>query len=249
MRTGAGIAVAMGVMNVATYGFTMLAARLLGPQAYGALRRRDGACCSWSRAPARAPGHRGPPDLRRPRHVGQIEREILRVTYRAALGLGLLLLVLTPVINPSCGSTAWSTAALVAVAAVPLTMMGGQAGILQGERRWLPLAVLYLAGGRPALVIGTALMLWRAQRALGACSASRSARSCPVVVGWWALRRRPRATPAASTARTSRRPAMLRGDAPQLPGAARLLRAVQRRHRSSPATSSTSTTPASTPAA
>ena len=31
------IAVAMGVMNVATYGFTILAARLLGPSEYGAL--------------------------------------------------------------------------------------------------------------------------------------------------------------------------------------------------------------------
>ena len=37
LRSGAGIAVAMAVMNVATYGFTMLAARFLGPQAYGAL--------------------------------------------------------------------------------------------------------------------------------------------------------------------------------------------------------------------
>src|SRR3546814_4570257 len=34
---GGSIAVAMGIMNVGTYGFTMLAARLLGPQPYGAL--------------------------------------------------------------------------------------------------------------------------------------------------------------------------------------------------------------------
>ena len=30
------IAVAMGVMNVATYGFTIIAARLLGPRDFGA---------------------------------------------------------------------------------------------------------------------------------------------------------------------------------------------------------------------
>ena len=48
------------------------------------------------------------------------------------------------------------TAALVALAAVPLTVMGGQAGILQGERRWLALAVVYVASGVPRLVIGTA---------------------------------------------------------------------------------------------
>ena len=33
---GGSIAVAMGIMNVATYGFTMVAARMLGPGSYGA---------------------------------------------------------------------------------------------------------------------------------------------------------------------------------------------------------------------
>ena len=36
-RRGASVAVAMGVMNVATYGFTMLAARVLGPSDYSAV--------------------------------------------------------------------------------------------------------------------------------------------------------------------------------------------------------------------
>jgi O-antigen/teichoic acid export membrane protein len=36
LRGGALIAVAMAVMNVTTYGFTILAARLLGPEEYGA---------------------------------------------------------------------------------------------------------------------------------------------------------------------------------------------------------------------
>ena len=33
---GSSIALAIGVMNVATYGYTMVAARLLGPKQYGA---------------------------------------------------------------------------------------------------------------------------------------------------------------------------------------------------------------------
>ena len=37
LQGSAVIAVAMGVMNVTTYGFTILAARLLGPVEYGAL--------------------------------------------------------------------------------------------------------------------------------------------------------------------------------------------------------------------
>ena len=43
--------------------------------------------------------------------------------------------------------------------AVPLTVMGGQAGILQGERRWGPLAGIYLAVGIAALVFGGAALL------------------------------------------------------------------------------------------
>lgn len=37
VRSGAVIAVAMAAMNLTTYGFTILAARLLGPVEYGAL--------------------------------------------------------------------------------------------------------------------------------------------------------------------------------------------------------------------
>jgi O-antigen/teichoic acid export membrane protein len=80
------------------------------------------------------------------------------------------------------------TAALVGVTAVPLTVMGGQAGILQGERRWTELSMVYVAAGVPRLVFGLVLLLWRPTEtsamvgvALGAC--------VPVVIGWLALRR------------------------------------------------------------
>ena len=45
--------------------------------------------------------------------------------------------------------------------AVPLTVTGGQLGVLQGERRWWPVSVVYLAGGVPRLVVGTVLIAWR----------------------------------------------------------------------------------------
>jgi O-antigen/teichoic acid export membrane protein len=53
------------------------------------------------------------------------------------------------------------TAIILALTAVPMTMMGGQLGILQGERRWYPLAVVYIANGLPRLLIGVALIAWR----------------------------------------------------------------------------------------
>ena len=92
-----------------------------------------------------------------------------------------------------------------------MTVMGGQAGILQGERRWFPLA--------------------HGVRRARACRASSSARAAswqpdrasamlgvvlglfaPVVVGWWALRHGPRPRGPATTTAAGR----IQGDHPQL---------------------------------
>ena len=56
------------------------------------------------------------------------------------------------------------TAALVSVVPLPFTMMGSQAGILQGERRWQALSVVYVLSGVPRLLIGTALIAWHPPR-------------------------------------------------------------------------------------
>ena len=86
LRGSAGIAVAIAVMNVATYGYTIVAARLLGPRELRRLRRGDGAAARRRRAPARTPGHRratdrGAPRGRRgdraqpaPGHLGSVAR-------------------------------------------------------------------------------------------------------------------------------------------------------------------------------
>ena len=185
---GGSIAIAMAIMNVATYGFTMIAARLLGPQAYGAFAGlmatllvitvlQLGLQATAARRIAAEPGH-----------VGQIERTILGVTYRAAVALGALLVVLAPLVNLVLRLDSLLTALLLAFVSVPFTVMGGQAGILQGERRWKALSVLYLLSGVPRLVIGTLLLLWHPSSSvallgtgIGACA--------PVVAGWWFLRR------------------------------------------------------------
>ena len=39
--------------------------------------------------------------------------------------------------------------------------MGAQSGVLQGERRWAPLSLIYLALGIPRLVIGVAFIAWQ----------------------------------------------------------------------------------------
>jgi O-antigen/teichoic acid export membrane protein len=65
--------------------------------------------------------------------------------------------------------------------------MGGQAGILQGERRWTALALVYLAAGVPRLVIGTAFLLWRPTE-FWAVMGVAIGFVAPTIVGWLALR-------------------------------------------------------------
>jgi len=184
---GGAIAMAIGTMNVATYGFTMICARILGPQAYGAVAAvmatlmvisvlQLGLQATAARRIAADPGH-----------VGQIEVSIMRVTYRAALVVGMLLVVLSPALDRLLRLDSLPVALLVAVAAVPMTVMGGQAGILQGERRWLPLALVYLANGVPRVVFGTALIVWRPDE-FTAILGVVLGQFVPVLVGWRALR-------------------------------------------------------------
>lgn len=189
MRGPGVIAGAMGVTNLATYGFTMLAARLLGPQAYGAFASLMatllviGVLQLGLQATA---ARRISAELH---HVAAIERSVLRVTCRAAVLVSVALLVLTPVVDRVLKLDSLTTAALVGVAAAPITMMGGQAGVLQGERRWVPLAGVYVASGVPRLLIGTALILWRPDETAAMLGVTLGA-VAPVVVGWTVLRGR-----------------------------------------------------------
>ena len=186
---GASVAVAMAVMNLATYVFTALAARLLGPQDYGALASlmavllvvsvvQLGIQTTAARRISADPGH-----------VAQIEGEILSLTYRASALIGLCLLLLTPVINWLLRLDDMASASLVALSAVPITITGGQLGILQGERRWWPVSMIYLASGVPRLAIGTALILWRPTE-LSAMLGVFLGAIIPVVLGVYALRRK-----------------------------------------------------------
>jgi O-antigen/teichoic acid export membrane protein len=177
----------MGVMNVATYGFTVLAARVLGPRPYGALASLMATLLVISVLQLALQATAARRISAEPEHVQQIEKVILRVTYRAAAALGLLLLVLTPLVNQVLRLDNLLTAALVAVAAVPLTVIGGQAGILQGEKRWRPLALVYVVAGVPRLIIGGAFILVTPTETAAMLGVTVAA-FAPVVVGWYALR-------------------------------------------------------------
>ena len=188
LRSSMVIAVAMAVMNVTTYAFTIIAARLLVPVEYGALAAVMGLLlvlnvlslglqATAARRVAAAPDGRD-----------GIEHEVMRTTYRCALALGALALLATPAVSALLNLGSWSVAALIAVTIVPLTVMGGQAGILQGERRWNPLATIYLAVGVGRLGFGVVALVVEPDT-LGAMLGVTAGAFVPAVVGWWALRR------------------------------------------------------------
>ncbi|SDS22977.1 Membrane protein involved in the export of O-antigen and teichoic acid [Nocardioides scoriae] len=187
-RNGGVIAVAMAVMNVTTYGYTMVAARLLGPGSYGAFAAVMGLLLVIGvlQLGLQTTGARR--IAAQPESVAEVERALMRVTYGAAAVLALVCLLLSPLVDRLLHLGSLPTAVLVAFTALPMTVMGGQAGVLQGERRWRALAALYLAAGVPRLLLGGALLAWRPTETM-AVLAVTVAFVAPVVVGWWALRR------------------------------------------------------------
>ena len=181
------IAVAMGVMNLSTYGFTLIAARLLGPSEYGALAAVMGLLLVVNVVSLglQATGARrvsaAPEDLDR------IEADVLTASYKSAIGVGLICLLSVPLVSALLRLDNWLTAGMIALTAIPLTVMGGQAGILQGERRWLPLAGIYLGMGLGRIAFGSAAIALDPDT-LGAMTGVAVGAVVPVVVGSFALR-------------------------------------------------------------
>ncbi len=196
---GGVIAVAMAIMNVTNYAFTMLAARLLGPAEYSALAAVMGLLMVLNVLSLGLQATAARRVSANPQHATQIEAAILRTSYVSALGLGLVCLAATPLIDGALRLDGWALSALLAVTVVPLTIMGGQAGVLQGERRWLPLAAIYLTSGLGRIGFGATGLLLR-DDALGGMLGLAVGAFFPTVIGWFVIRRHERTPPPAEAA-------------------------------------------------
>jgi len=188
LRSSAVIAVAIGVMNVTTYAYTIIAAHTIGKEPYGAFSALMGALLVVSVVSLGLQATGARRIAAHPDQVVAIERIVLDVGFRSALALGALCLLLAPVLNHVLRLESLPTALLVCLAAVPVTFMGAQAGVLQGEQRWEPLALVYLSAGLGRIIIGTGLILiapGEFSATLGVALGSW----VPVVVAWVALRR------------------------------------------------------------
>ncbi len=154
------VATGMMTMNVLAYGFSLLCARLLGPTPFGAISALLSVLivANVGALALQATGARRLATSS-PEHRHAVTRDLLRDAWLVAGALGLVLLALAPVINRLLHLDDWVVACLPAFAAVPLTLMGAYAGILQGGRRWVRLSVVYASMGLARLVVGGAAVL------------------------------------------------------------------------------------------
>jgi O-antigen/teichoic acid export membrane protein len=187
VKGGSAIAIAIGIMNVSTYAFTIVAARLLGPQPFGAFAAIMNVLLVAGVLALALQATAARRIAREPGDVHEVERSILLVGRRAAIGLGIFFLLISPLVNTALRLDSLATSALMAVAVAPATLMGAQAGILQGERRWVPLALVYLAAGVPRMALGAGLLWWRPEEIVAVLAVTLGA-FVPVVVAAIALR-------------------------------------------------------------
>jgi len=194
----------MGVMNLGTYGFTLAAARLLGPREYGAVAAVMGLMLVLGTLSL---GFQATAARRVSTDETHAEAELLRSAEVGALGLAVATLLAAPLVSTVLRLDSWWSAVLLAAAVLPLTLMGGFAGIFQGEGRWRALAAVYVGVGAGRLLLGLAGMLaWRS--AEGALLGVAAGNLVPAAIGWWCLRRRGRADVEPTRPRGSLRPVL-----------------------------------------
>jgi O-antigen/teichoic acid export membrane protein len=179
------VAVGMLGMNALAYAFTLAAAHRLGPKEFSAVSALLGilivanvGALALQATAARRLATSAPAD--RPGVAADISHSAMRV----AVALATILLIATPLMNSLLHLDDWVTAAMVGVACFPLTLMGGYSGIVQGERRWTSLALIYLSMGVGRVVFGgTALAIDPTKRSamIGIAVGSY----LPAVVGAW----------------------------------------------------------------
>lgn len=180
------IAVGTAVMNVCTFGFTLAAAGILDTRAYGAFFALLNMLMVISVVQLGLQATAARRIVADPAAVADIERTILRVTTRTSLGLGIALVALSPVVTWLLQLDSIWPALLLAALAVPTTAMGGQVGILQGEKRWAGLSWVYVLSGVPRIV--ALPLVWWFPTETSALAASGMGFVAPVVLGWWLLR-------------------------------------------------------------
>jgi O-antigen/teichoic acid export membrane protein len=146
-------------MNVAAYGFSLIAARLLIPADFGAVTAllsilQMGVVASMGLQAATARRIAVAPERR-----AEIVGIALRSTTLASIAVGAVAVALTPALVWVLHLDSVWPALLCSATLIPLTAMGGFLGIAQGWERWNAVTVISLANGFGRLIAGVAALL------------------------------------------------------------------------------------------
>ncbi len=153
------VAVGMMTMNALAYLFTLICARVLGPDSFGAVSALLGVLivANVGSLALQATAARRLATTDRTHHDGVV-RDLLHSAVLVSAGLAVVLLAVSPLLNSLLNVDDLVAVAMVAAACLALTMMGVYAGIVQGERRWSALAAIYAAMGVGRVVGGSAAL-------------------------------------------------------------------------------------------
>ncbi|MET0767971.1 MAG: polysaccharide biosynthesis protein [Aeromicrobium sp.] len=176
MTGGTLVAAGMMGMNLAVYLFNVVAARMLVPREFGALTALFGIILVGT---VMALGLQAVTARRLavdPERADQIVAATVRVTLLVASVVGLTVAVSTVGLTPALKLDSYWPVVLCGAALVPLTIMGAQAGIAQGQERWGALTAIYLGNGFGRLIGGTAAL---------AISATPTSAMVGLAIGSW----------------------------------------------------------------
>ncbi len=153
--TGGGlVAAGMMGMNIAVYGFNIVAARLLVPRDFGALTALFGIILVgtvWALGLQAVTARRIA--IARDNSSAIISATV-RTTLLVATVVGSVVAIATVVLTPALKLDSYLPVVLCGLALVPLTIMGAQCGIAQGQEQWGSLTAVYLANGFGRLIGG-----------------------------------------------------------------------------------------------
>ncbi|TDD24979.1 polysaccharide biosynthesis protein [Kribbella turkmenica] len=160
LRSATVVAVGMAIMNVAAYGFTLIAVHRLVPEQFGAITALLGLLLIGNVASLglQATGAR-----RLATHAGEgaaaLSDAMLKAGRRAALGLTLVCALATPLLVWLLHIDSAVAILLLAPTLGCLTLMGSQLGVLQGSHRWTEVAAVYTSVGVGRVVLGGGALL------------------------------------------------------------------------------------------
>ncbi|KAA1378739.1 MATE family efflux transporter [Aeromicrobium fastidiosum] len=176
-KPGLTVAIGMVGMNAAMYGFTVAANRTLVPSDFGAVTALLGilligtvVALAVQAVTARRLAVAEPDDL------PEVIAQTLRVSAWMSAAVGVAVAASTVVLTPLLRLPSPLLVVLAGATLVPLTMMGAQAGIAQGLRRWNLLMAIYLSSGLGRLVIGSIALL---------VSPTQTAAMIGIAIGGW----------------------------------------------------------------